>query len=579
MGKTQEETFKSLFLLAPIGMFITQSGRFVLVNHKFAELTGFSEKELLELHYEDLVYPQDRERCKMEAINTIKGKHFEPYEFRALKKDGEVRWVMATITSIIYQGKRSGLGIVLDITEKKMLGEKLREVMEQLSIIIENVQEGITFSDEQGKFYVYNSEMERLTGYTMEEANTFKDFMQILYPDREEYRKAMERLEVVRNKKILKNIETVFTTKNGNQRHILLSTCLITYKEKVMFLSIYHDVTELKDTERALRLSEEKYRSMFDNAVEGIFQSTPSGRFISSNPSLARMYGFSSPEELITTVNDIWTQLYVNPDDRLHLKEMLEKDGIVLGFETQLYRKDKSILWVSINARIVRDAMGNVLYYEGTVEDITKRKMAEERLNRTLERLRKSIGITVQTIVQIVESRDPYTAGHQIKVSRLARAIAKEMKLPDNSIDAIRMAGLVHDIGKISIPSDILNKPGKLTGIEMELLKLHPQKGYEILKDIESEWNLGKIVLQHHERIDGSGYPKGLKGDEIIIEAKILAVADVVEAMSSHRPYRCALGIDEALKELEINKGVLYDKDVAEACIRLFKEGRFSFDG
>ncbi len=577
MCSTDEEIFKGLFLLSPIGMFVTQRGMLVLVNPKFEELTGYSAKNLMGFHYEDLVYPEDRERCRLQAIKTIKGMQSTPYEFRAVRKDGGVRWVMATITSMNYQGKRSGLGVILDITEKKMLEERLHETMEQLSTVIETVQDGITFSDEQGRFYVYNSEMERITGYSMEEANSFKDFMAILYPDNEEYIKAVERLEALKNKKTMRNVETVFTTKQGIKKHILLSTCLIPYKEKTMFLSVYHDATEQKEAETALRLSEERYRSIFDNAVEGIFQSTPSGRFLHVNPSLARMYGFSDPEELIAAKDDIQSQLYVNPDDRLHLKELLEKDSIVRGFETQFYRKDKSILWASISARIVRDTAGNVLYYEGTIEDITKRKTVEERLNRTLERLRRSIGITVQTIVQIVESRDPYTAGHQLKVSQLARAIAQEMNLPDNVIDGIHMTGLIHDIGKISVPSDILSKPGELTYFELQLIRLHPQKGYEILKDIESEWPIAQIVLQHHERIDGSGYPQGLKGDEILIEARILAVADVVEAMTSHRPYRSALGVMAALEEIEINKGILYDRDVVEACIRLFKEGRFHF--
>jgi putative nucleotidyltransferase with HDIG domain len=207
--------------------------------------------------------------------------------------------------------------------------------------------------------------------------------------------------------------------------------------------------------------------------------------------------------------------------------------------------------------------------------DITERKRAEERLQHTLESLRKAVRATVQIMTTTVEARDPYTAGHQIRSADLASAIAAEMELPQEKIDAIRMAGSIHDIGKISVPAEILSKPTKLTEIEFRLIKEHSKKGYEILKGVESPWNLAEIAHQHHERMDGSGYPRNLKGEEILIEARILAVADTVEAMVSHRPYRPALGVDAALSEIEKNKGIIYDTAAADACLRLFREKRY----
>jgi putative nucleotidyltransferase with HDIG domain len=170
------------------------------------------------------------------------------------------------------------------------------------------------------------------------------------------------------------------------------------------------------------------------------------------------------------------------------------------------------------------------------------------------------------------EARDPYTAGHQKRVADLAHVIATEMGLPLDTIEGIRMAGSIHDIGKISVPAEILSKPSKLTEIEFFLIKEHSRSGYEMLKDVESSWPLAEIVYQHHERMNGSGYPRNLKGDEIFIEARILAVADVVEAMASHRPYRPGFGIEKALDEIEKNKGILYDDTVADACLKLFRE-------
>jgi HD-GYP domain-containing protein (c-di-GMP phosphodiesterase class II) len=211
-------------------------------------------------------------------------------------------------------------------------------------------------------------------------------------------------------------------------------------------------------------------------------------------------------------------------------------------------------------------------------QDITLRRQAEEKLNETLENLRRSIRTTIQVLGTASEARDPYTAGHQKKVADLARAIATEMKLPHDTIEGIRMAGAIHDIGKISIPSEILCKPTTLSDLEFSLIKAHTQYSYEIMKDVEAPWPLADIVHQHHERINGSGYPQGLKGENILIEARILAVADVVEAMVSYRPYRPALRLEIALTEIEHNAGTLYDRKVADACLNLFREEGFSLE-
>ena len=213
------------------------------------------------------------------------------------------------------------------------------------------------------------------------------------------------------------------------------------------------------------------------------------------------------------------------------------------------------------------------------IENITERKEMDKRLQLTMESLRRAVNTTVQVIASTVEARDPYTAGHQIRSANLARAIATEMGLPSEKIEGIRMAGTIHDLGKISIPAELLSKPTKLDELEFAMIKTHPQKGYRILKDVESSWPLAEIVYQHHERMDGSGYPRNLKGDDILIEARILTVADVVEAMASHRPYRVALGIDAALNEIEKNSGIFYDKAVADACLRLFREKGFQLTG
>jgi putative nucleotidyltransferase with HDIG domain len=262
---------------------------------------------------------------------------------------------------------------------------------------------------------------------------------------------------------------------------------------------------------------------------------------------------------------------------KVYAKSVLIPDGIrTEGWYPNLGGKNR---YVVFDAAPIRDENGKLIAAIETLQDITDRNQAEEKLKDTLESLRKAVGTTIQVMVSAVEARDPYTSGHQIRSANLARTIATEMGLSQEKIEGIRMAGSIHDIGKLSIPAEILSKPTKLSELEFSLIKEHAQQGYEMLKNVESPWPLAEIVYQHHERMDGSGYPRNLKGDEICMEARILAVADVVEAMASHRPYRPALGIDAALNEIEKNRGTLYDKAVVDTCLKLFREKGFKLEG
>lgn len=212
-----------------------------------------------------------------------------------------------------------------------------------------------------------------------------------------------------------------------------------------------------------------------------------------------------------------------------------------------------------------------------TFTDISNRIKTEKELKLRTKKLQEALEATVQAMAFTIETRDPYTAGHQRRVTRLACAIAEEMGLAEDKIEGLRMAGDLHDIGKISVPAEILSKPGPISEVEYNLIKTHPQVGYEILKNIEFPWPIAQIVQQHHERMNGSGYPLGLRGNKILTEARILAVADVVEAMATHRPYHPAQPIDMALDEISDNKGKLYDPQVVVACLRLFIKKGFKF--
>jgi putative nucleotidyltransferase with HDIG domain len=206
---------------------------------------------------------------------------------------------------------------------------------------------------------------------------------------------------------------------------------------------------------------------------------------------------------------------------------------------------------------------------------LRERDRAERELRDNVDKLRRAINGVVQAMARAVETRDPYTAGHQKQVAGLACAIAREMGLSEDRAEGIRVAGIIHDLGKISVPSEILTKPTRLTEMEFGIIKTHPEAGYDILNSIEFPWPIAQVVLQHHERMDGSGYPQGLSGENILLEARIIGVADVVEAMASHRPYRAGLGIETALQEILRNKGICYDPDVVDACLGLFKDKGF----
>jgi HD-GYP domain-containing protein (c-di-GMP phosphodiesterase class II) len=251
--------------------------------------------------------------------------------------------------------------------------------------------------------------------------------------------------------------------------------------------------------------------------------------------------------------------------------------GHAEAHEYRMVTKSGVVRWVRTSSRPFFEGT-RFMGLHGILIDITERKQAEESVKRGYEQLQKTFHETISALASTVEMRDRYTAGHQPRVSQLACAIAKEMGLSEGQIEGIRMAASIHDIGKIMVPAEILNKPGPLSEIQYEMIKMHPRAGYDILKGLKLPWPLADIILQHHERQDGSGYPQGLSGEEIMVEARILSVANVVEAMNAHRPYRPAYDIKEALAEISQNRGTFYDAAVVDACLRLFTEKGFILD-
>jgi PAS domain S-box-containing protein len=465
-----------------------------------------------------------------------------------------------------------------DITELKRAEEKLRESEVKYRELVKYAPAGIYEVDyETGRFTSVNDVICEYTGYTKDELLNINLYNLLT----EESQKLMgERFKKLSaGEKIPLTAEYCIITKEGEKLWILLNARYIYEEGKLKGATgIIYNISERKRSEEEIYQINTFLNSIVENIPNMLFlKDAKNLRFVRLNRAGEDLLGYSRDDFLGKSDYDFFPKeqadLFTEKD-----REVLRGKEVVDIPEEPLQTRNKGERTIHTKKVPILGVNGEPEYLLGISEDITLHKRAEEKLLQTLESLRKAVSTTIQVMVSAVEKRDPYTAGHQIRSADIARAIATEMGLSQNQIEGIRMAGSIHDIGKLSIPAEILSKPVKLSNIEFSLVKEHPRTGFEILKDVESPWPLAQIVYQHHERMDGSGYPRNLKGDEILIDARILAVADVVEAIASHRPYRPSLGIEAAMNEIEKNRGILYDKNVADACLRLFREKGFQLD-
>lgn len=330
-----------------------------------------------------------------------------------------------------------------------------------------------------------------------------------------------------------------------------------------------------KKAEKALHQSQQEFISIFRDNPEAAVYVDEKGTILDINSRFFELFGYTLEEIKGKNINSG----IIHSPEKIEEGKNIDKEDLSKGyvsFETIRKKKDGTLFPVSMSGSpvIVNGKPRGII---GIFRDITERKNTEEQLKESFKKLQKTMEHSIYSISLVTEARDAYAAGHQRRVTKLAVALAEEMGFPQDKIEGIKIAALIHDVGKINLPAEILSKPGKLSEIEFNLIKNHSQIGYDILKKIDFLWPIAEIILQHHEKMNGSGYPRGLKGDEILLEAKIICVADVVEAMSSHRPYRPTLGIDKALEEISQNKGIFYDPEVVDICLKLFKEKSFKF--
>lgn len=335
--------------------------------------------------------------------------------------------------------------------------------------------------------------------------------------------------------------------------------------------------TEIKRERReaigGLVESEKRFKELAELLPAVIVETDSNDKITFANHTFYKLTGY-----LFKDVNKgMYVYRIIVPEERVNFQENLKKHDGRSTSEYTVLKKNGDIYPVIMYCNDIYNGDDKRIGSRIVMVDITERKRAEYKIEESYKRLQKTLNDTINTLASIIENRDPYTSGHQKKVAYLAINISEELGLSNEETEALGTAAMVHDIGKITIPTSILSKPGKVSNVEYKLIKTHSRTGYEIIKNIEFPYPIEEIILQHHERLDGSGYPLGLKDKDIMLEAKILAVADVVEAMSSHRPYRPALGINKALEEIDNNKGILYDTNVVEACKNLFIKKKFEF--
>lgn len=574
-------------------------GDFTYFNKRAEEISGYSLSDWLGKSFAPLIHQADMPKIQKIFLETTAGKPAH-YDISVYKKDGTI-FVLSVNTAPIYKnGKIVGtVSFGRDITENRKAQTELRESENRYRAMFENTGTATVIIEEDRTISLVNTEFEKLSGYSKNEVEGGKKFEEFVA--KEDLEKTLEYHNLRRTNPAVvpRKYEIDFIDKNGLVRNVIVTADIIPGTRKGI-VSV-QDITEHKLAEEQLakaRQTAEQRAKECEEAkriLETLMEHIPEGITIADAPDvkirMVSKYGqemIGHPRELIEGITadkypELWRLFHtdgITPagSDEFPLVRATKYGEVITNEEWIMQKPDGKIIMILINAAPIRDKDGKISGGAIAWRDVTERKQAQEKLKQSYEKLQKSIDGIINAIVKIVETRDPYTAGHEKRVSQLASAIAKEMGLSEDRINGIRMAGVIHDIGKIYVPAEILSKPGSLSEMEFAIIKIHPQASYEILKVIDFPWPIAQVALQHQERLNGSGYPLGLSGENILLEARILAVADVVEAMTFNRPYRSAVGIDKALEEISKNKGILYDPKVVDACMALFNEKKFQFE-
>lgn len=568
-----EIRFRTLVDQASVGITQTKmDGTYIWVNPTFCKITGFEPEDFKSITYREITHPDDLGLDNLLFDEMIAGDR-ENYSInkRYVRNNGEIIWVNLSVSLVRNENGEPlyTIGIIQDITNQKTTEEKLLESETRFRTLADQAAVGIGLINMEGKFLWVNPYFCELTGYSIE------DFKQVTYRDITHPDdlglddKLFNEMVAGLRKEFL--LEKRYIHKNGEIVWVNISVSLVRNNsgKPEYTIGVTQDITSQKLAEENLIESEARFRTLVNSSLAGIVI-IQDGSLKYVNPAMTEIFGYESSELIGAS-----PLLYVHPDDHKlvleRIQQRISKESLDVRYEFRGICKNGNSKEINV--------LGTLITYAGKpatlgyMIDISDQKLNQRKLRESLIKLEKTFEGIIQTTANIVEARDPYTSGHQKRVAEIAASIAGKLNFTQEQIQGLFFAGVIHDLGKINVPAEILSKPGKLSDLEFEMIKTHPKIGFDLLKDIEFPWPIAEIIYQHHERIDGSGYPRKLKMDKILMEAKILMVADVIEAISNHRPYRPALGLDLALNEIINYKDKLFDARVVDAVIKLYKEG------
>lgn len=547
----------------------------LLLTKRWKELLGYTEDDIGTdiSEWEKRVHPEDTARVFAAVQSHLDGKtqNYET-EHRVQCKDGSYKWILdrGVVVSRSVDGKPLRIiGTYSDITERKQAEDRVRASEKRSQAIIQTALDGFWLTDLQGQLLQVNDAYCRMSGYSDQELLGMR-ISDLEAKDESAATDAHMRAIIAQGSD---RFETRHRRKDGSvlDIEVALQYQAVDGGRIVCFLS---DITERKQAELARQESERRYRQMVENSPAVVYAYSIKNGGIYYSPKVLEVLGYTAQHLCANPF--LWAQS-IHPEDRAVLANAVAefRQGVAFKIEYRIKNARDEWRWLFDQSSGSRKEDGDLII-EGLAMDITERKQIEQRECEAASRVERAMLGTVDAVSKMMDLRDPYTSGHERRVGEVAAAIGAEMGLDADAQRGLQVAGSLHDVGKITVPAEILSKPGKLTALEYQIIKAHAEQGYQVLKDVDFSWPVAEAVYQHHERMDGSGYPRGLKGKAIVLEARILAVADVIEAMSSHRPYRPGLGVDQALAEIEHGGGTTYDAHVADACVRLFREKGYS---
>jgi len=582
---------------------ISTEGIFLKVNKSFCDMVGYEEREILESRYDDVLPAQERESCgDIMSLFLSLDKPELPVQRRLQAKDGRIIWVAMSVSLIGDNEAGPSYFIVhfQNITEQKRIEEGLKEEERLYRQVVDLSLEPVAITDLDFLITHASGNLLRLLGCNKEDL--LGNGLESIMPHLQTQDIQAGVMDCV-SRKQPGEIDITLRRKDEFElpcrmrvlwidNELGVPTCLVLNFGLDAVQAEQPPAGAAKEAQPATSNREEQAAMQFDVAPTAAILINPDTTIASVNTSFEALSGYSKEE---VEGKKSWIE-FVAADDqprlkRYHLLRQIDSESAPSTFEFKFSCRDGStrdvVVYMSpvqgtgqLTATLIDLAThkkAEVAEKEAQDEEIGYLRKTGEQIEHSREQLHKTVRGIVAAMARIIEMRDPYTSGHQERVAKLAVAIAGEMGMSEEQLEGIEIAAKIHDIGKVYVPMEILSKPGTLTAIERQIIQTHAQGSYDMLKAVEFPWPIAEISLQHHERLDGSGYPRGLKGDEICIDARILMVADVVEAMASPRPYRSSLGIEAALQEISDKAGVLYDDVVAATCLRLFREQDFSF--